>query len=287
MDQDSPGQGRGSVGLPDVSVIIPTYRSAEVVRPCLQSIERQQGVATEVILVDRPSGDGLAEVAEEHGAVVVRSDSGRTEARNLGLQGSRGAFVLSLDADMRLQEGLLLECLQRISGGQDALVIPEETRGTGFWAECRRAERDSYKGNPFVESPRFFRRDILYAIGGYDPGLLFGEDMDVTLRLRKAGYRIGRTSRSLVHDEGDLDLAGQLRKRYSYSLSAPRFVRKHGRQSVGVFGPGRVAGPQMKALLDQPALIVAGVAVMKMLEYGVSTVGYLQGSFRCTGGQGT
>jgi len=53
-----------------VSVVIPTYNSANTIGTCLESIENQTYEDIEIIVVDNFSTDETAEIAKEYGVLV-------------------------------------------------------------------------------------------------------------------------------------------------------------------------------------------------------------------------
>ncbi len=73
----------------------------ELLPHCLASV---QGAVDEVIVVDTGSTDRSAEIAQQHGAVVVRFEwcDDFAAARNAGLERASGDWILFLDADEAL-----------------------------------------------------------------------------------------------------------------------------------------------------------------------------------------
>jgi GT2 family glycosyltransferase len=107
---------------PEVSVIIVSYNTRELLRECIESILCEQGErpAVEVIVVDNASADGSAAmVAERFPQVrlIANADNrGFGAACNQGLEVARGRYALILNADIRAQPG----ALQRLVGFMDA-----------------------------------------------------------------------------------------------------------------------------------------------------------------------
>jgi GT2 family glycosyltransferase len=107
---------------PDVSVIIVSYNTRELLRECIESIlcEQGDGLAVEVIVVDNASADGSAAmVAERFPQVrlIANPDNrGFGAACNQGLEVAQGRYALILNADIRAQPG----ALQRLVGFMDA-----------------------------------------------------------------------------------------------------------------------------------------------------------------------
>ena len=92
-----------------------------VLGECLRSL---QGLADEVVIVDTGSGDRSVAIAEQHGARVLHRpwDGDFAAPRNLGLEHTRGEWVLYIDADERLAPLERAE-LQRALGGSAAAAL--------------------------------------------------------------------------------------------------------------------------------------------------------------------
>ena len=184
-----------------ITIVIPTYKSRSTLARCLASIGHQTQSPKAVIVVDRYSRDGTAELARADHAKVIEVEVNRSRARNIGLEKSSSAGVLFVDSDMILPPSLMKECEAGLIK-HHALIIPEISVGRGFWAECKAAERKTYIRNEMIEAARCFRTDALLSIGGYDPRLEAGEDWDLQIRAKAAGLSFGRTSTVIEHDEG-------------------------------------------------------------------------------------
>ena len=87
---------------PDVSVIIPAYNCAGLVRASLDSALSQRGVTLEVIVVDDGSTDDTVGIVESYGEPVRcirQSNQGAYVARNRAAAAARGDWLAFLDAD--------------------------------------------------------------------------------------------------------------------------------------------------------------------------------------------
>jgi glycosyltransferase involved in cell wall biosynthesis len=96
--------------LPTISVVIPTYNRAQLVKHAIESILSQQLIDCELIVVDDGSTDNTLAVLEEYGdqiRVIHQANQGVAAARNLGVQSARGEYVWFLDSDDRLLPGAL------------------------------------------------------------------------------------------------------------------------------------------------------------------------------------
>ncbi len=85
---------------PFFSIIIPTFSEGSYLRETLESIKRQKFQDYEIIVSDFNSVDGTIQIAKEYGATVLNSTkAGASYARNFGALGSKGKFLVFLDAD--------------------------------------------------------------------------------------------------------------------------------------------------------------------------------------------
>lgn len=93
----------------DLSVIIVNWKVKDLLRQCLASVYRQQGVSFEVFVVDNDSRDGSVEmvVKEFPEATVIANNRnlGFAAANNQAIQQSQGEFVLLLNPDTDCSDG--------------------------------------------------------------------------------------------------------------------------------------------------------------------------------------
>ncbi|MCU1399515.1 MAG: glycosyltransferase family 2 protein, partial [Acidimicrobiales bacterium] len=81
--------------------VVPAYNESVLLPACLRSLAQQDFTgAFEVIVVDNGSTDLTAEVARQHGAiVVVEPVRGVCSARQTGTESATGEIIVSTDAD--------------------------------------------------------------------------------------------------------------------------------------------------------------------------------------------
>lgn len=97
---------------PDLSVIIVSYNTRDLLRECLQSLRSSGGsVSWEVIVVDNASSDGSAEMVRAEFpevCLIANSDNrGFGAGCNQGLVRATGRYALLLNADIRATEGAI------------------------------------------------------------------------------------------------------------------------------------------------------------------------------------
>jgi glycosyltransferase involved in cell wall biosynthesis len=87
---------------PLVSVIIPTYNSADYIEEALESVFEQTFQDFEIIVIDDGSTDGTGEILKKYGERVkylFQENGGPASARNRGIRIARGEYIAFLDAD--------------------------------------------------------------------------------------------------------------------------------------------------------------------------------------------
>ncbi len=265
----------------NVSAIVATKNSARTLRALLESLRAQSLPGLEVIVVDNHSADGTDRIAHELADVVITAGPERSAQRNVGIRAAKGTYVCVLDADMRLEPGVLQSAFELAEKGAEAVTLPERSFGRGFWARVKEAERRAYEADESTCAARFFRRDTAIAAGLYDETLTGPEDWDLSMRI--LGVRKMLFAQGLVHhDEGEPKLFELFKKRRYYGAGYKRFIKKHGWAAAKKFSPGR-----RSLLLETPRLIrdpilFAGVITLKATE----AAGVLTGMVLGPGGGG-
>jgi glycosyltransferase involved in cell wall biosynthesis len=258
-----------------VSAVVTTRNSADTLADCLASIRRQSHEDVELVVVDNASTDDTKRVAERFADVVLDAGPERSAQRNRGVAASSGEYVLVVDADMILGPDVVAQCVAVArEEGAVAIVIPERSIGSGFWARAKALERSCYLGDASIEAPRFFTREVFDRYGGYDEELTGPEDWDLPARMRER-ERGGRIEELILHQEGNLRLLPLLRKKYYYGKSAYRYARRHPELARRQFVPLRGAFVRnWRTLARQPALSLAMLG-MKGAELAAGGLGML------------
>jgi glycosyltransferase involved in cell wall biosynthesis len=197
-EQDAPAS-------PRFSIVIPVYNDWTPLEQCLQSLAQQTNAPPfEVILVDDGSTDAAPEFIRSSSysyplSVIRQSHSGIPSARNQGIRASRGAVLLFIDADCRLQTNCLAalssaiehstqhDCFQlRLVGNCSNLVgRAEELRLITFQAHMLQTDGRIQYLNTAGFAMRRTRADI--DTGVFDPVALRAEDTLLLANLMQDG----------------------------------------------------------------------------------------------------
>jgi glycosyltransferase involved in cell wall biosynthesis len=263
-----------------VSVIVPTKNSAAFLDACLASIKAQTYSPIEIIVVDNFSTDDTQTIAKKYTDKVFAIGPERCTQRNHGAAQAAGAYIVFIDSDMTLSPTVIAECAEKMSDESiKGIIIPEESFGEGFWAQCKKLERSFYSGIDAIEAARFFRKTDFDAVGGYNEALVSGEDWDLSDRIEMRGP-LERVHNLIYHNEGRISLTKTLQKKYYYSKKAGSYLTQS--QSIptaqkrrqGVVGRYHLFLSKPKKLFANP-LIGAGMLFMKTCEFAFGGFGIL------------
>ncbi len=263
--------------MPLVSVIVPTKNSAPTLRACLQSIADQTYDRIELIVVDNHSTDDTLDIAKQFTKNVYTKGPERSAQRNFAATQASGDYIAFIDSDMELLPDVIAECVACVDDDTQAVIIPEQSFGTGYWAQCKRLERSFYNGRDDIEAARFFAKDVFTQIGGYNADMVSGEDWDLSSRARKI-TNAARTSAHIRHNEGHLRLGKTLQKKYYYAGLARTYLSANvsGSKLTSQQGPLQ----RYKLFLSHPVRLMrnpflgVGVLFMKTAEYAAGAAGY-------------
>ncbi len=261
---------------PLVSVIVTTRNNQATLDACLHSIAAQTYKPIELIVVDNQSTDDTKTIARRYTHHVFDKGPERSAQRNFAVRQASGDYVLIIDSDMELGWFVVEACVEQIQDtpGVSALIIPEESFGRGFWAQCKRLERSFYVGVDGIEAARFFDKKLYDRLGGYDEQITGGEDWDLTDRI---GHQtaIGRIDEYIMHNEGRISLRSALKKRLYYNkgfmqyyTSAPK------RPASSVLRYYKLYFSRPARLLKNP-LYGLGMLYMKTCEFGTGALSML------------
>lgn len=244
---DTPPAGRFAGAEPLVSVIIAGRNPGRAILSCIQSALEGNYRNVEVIYSDDYSTDdsvALARTFERSGRVRVFENTahlGKQINLNIALTMARGEFIYQLDSDSQLEKDTIRKMLPYFNDGRVGAVCsrirPSNVSATILtrfqsieyalmfgMVQLWRAPLGAIVIVPGMGG--MFRTAALRALGGYDPGL--GEDTDITLRLRKAGWRLAFALQAGITTTVPTTLARLLNQRARWSRNMVKIrLRKH------------------------------------------------------------
>jgi glycosyltransferase involved in cell wall biosynthesis len=235
----------------------------------LGSVAGQTYPNIETIVVDSESTDQTLSIARRHGARILSTTSERAGAKNLGASSAQGEYLLFIDADMVLEATVVQECVDLCKTDRRiaAVVIPERSVGRSFWVKVRDFERSFYAGTD-VESARFFRRELVERVHGFDQSVVLFEESTLPQRIEKLGLETrARTKSNILHYEYDFRLAYWLSKKYYYGRTMRHYATRYSyaRRQINPHQRSRLFLRRSSQFAGSPVLAL-GVIILKTLE---------------------
>lgn len=223
---------------PTYSVIVPVYNRPDEVADLLRSLSLQTCRDFEVVLVEDgstiPSKEAIEKYAPELPSLQYfqKSNEGRSIARNYGIDRSRGRWLIFFDSDCVIPADYFatltaalkdapLDCF----GGPDAAdeSFTDVQKAINFAMTSFITTGGIRGGKVSLEkfTPRSFNmgytREVYDRVGGFRE--MFSEDIDMSMRIRQAGFRIGLVREAAVYHKRRVSFRKFLRQVYVFGMS--------------------------------------------------------------------
>lgn len=168
--------------MPEISVIVPVYNTAQYLPRCIESILSQSFADFELLLIDDGSTDGSGAICDGYATkdsrirVFHKENGGVSSARNLGLKEAKGEWVCFVDSDDELLAGGLQTMVDGISDEVDMVMA-------GYYeleGEMLQKDTTSFGGNGIIDRNKallmmYPSLDLPYM--GYPWGKLFKRNL--------------------------------------------------------------------------------------------------------------
>ena len=252
------------------SFIIPVYNRPDEVDELLDSLTRQTLRDFEVVVVEDGSAIPCREVVSKYaGRLTVhyynKENSGPGQTRNYGVERAKGEYMLILDSDCILPEDYLEEVEAELRAKKaDAFGGPD--RAHRSFTDVQKAI--NYAMTSFFTTggirggkkkldkfyPRSFnmgiRKDVYQALGGFSK-MRFGEDIDFSIRIFKAGYACRLFPKAWVWHKRRTDLKKFFKQVHNSGIARINLYKKY---------------PESLKLVHMlPAVFTLGVFVLMLL----------------------
>ena len=189
------------------SIIVPVYNRPEEVADLLQSLKAQTDKGFEIILVE--DGSTIPALPEGYDASPLRlkyykkSNEGRSIARNYGIEHADGDFFIFVDSDCILPPDYIAKLRKSMEenptdcfGGPDAAhdSFTDTQKAINYAMTAFLTTGGIRGGKVSMEkfTPRTFNmgfaRKVYEKVGGFRE--MFSEDIDMSTRIRLAGFSI-------------------------------------------------------------------------------------------------
>ena len=209
--------------MPKYSVIVPVYNRIDEVDDLLSSLTRQTMTDFEVIIVEDGSTVPCRETVEKYAGKLdvhyyFKDNEGRSIARNYGIKRSKGDYLIFFDSDcvippdyFAILDARLTETPLDAFGGPDAAheSFTPTQKAISFAMTSFLTTGGIRGGKIQMEKfvPRSFNmgysREVYDRVGGFRE--MFSEDIDMSTRIRQAGFSIGLIRDAAVYHKRRID----------------------------------------------------------------------------------
>jgi GT2 family glycosyltransferase len=206
-----------------IAVVVIGRNEGDRLLGCLASVP---SLVTRVIYVDSGSTDGSVAAAQAAGADIVQLDTAvpftAARARNAGFaalaDGTRVDLVQFVDGDCAIQPGWVAAARDFLVQVPQAAVVCGRRRerhpDASVYNRLCDTEWDTPVGNTLAcGGDAMMRATVLDGVCGFDPTLIAGEEPELCLRIRKAGWQVWRIDHEMTLHDAAMTRFGQWWKR--------------------------------------------------------------------------
>ncbi len=257
------------------SVIVPVYNRIDEVEDLMRSLSEQTCKDFEVIIVEDGSTEPCRDTVEKWAARGVdakyyfKSNEGRSIARNYGLERASGDYFIFFDSDCMIPADYFATLTRSLAerpldcfGGPDAAhdSFSDTQKAINYSMTSFLTTGGIRGGKVQMEKfvPRTFNmgysRRVWEKVGGFRE--MFSEDIDMSTRVRQAGFSIGLIREAFVYHKRRIDFRKFFRQVHVFGMS---------RITLKLLYPG-----SLKLVHTLPAIAVIIGVILLVLAVAVS-----------------
>ena len=177
-----------------VRVVVPVFNGVQFIGEALGSLQREQEIEAEIIVVDDGSTDGsvsaVRALAEQDPRirVITGEHRGVSATRNIGVRAATGDYITFLDCDDMCPPGRIVRQLRKLTSHPRVVAVIGET----LWFEALTPDFSPASGTRHARTlcvtlhSALFDRSVFEIYGFFDETLELCEDLDFFLRLSEA-----------------------------------------------------------------------------------------------------
>lgn len=237
------------------SIIIPTYKRKSSLLRLLNSLTKELKRDTEIIVVEQVFNNGkeiigLARKNSLDLKYFLLKEASTSKAKNFGATKAKGNFLLFLDDDVIVKPGLIENHLKNFKEPKiGAIAGRVVTQGQPIEENRKDVGRITFFGRftdgfsstikqeveTVIGCNACFKKDVFEKIGGFDEqftGNAMREESDLSLRVKKAGYKIIFEPKAVVlhlreKTGGNRKTEGRMKWYFDFFSNETYFFLKH------------------------------------------------------------
>ena len=231
---------------PAVTVLIPAYNERPVIAGTVRSVLANDYAGLEVVVVDDGSTDGTGDEverlfgAEPRVRLLRQTNAGKAAALNRGLAAARGEVLVCFDADTQIAPNGIALIVRHFADPAIGAVAGNVKVGNRVnlltrwqsieYITSQNLDRRAYaRLNAITVVPGAvgaWRKSAVVAAGGYLNDTM-AEDMELTYRIRRAGWRITADTETLGYTEAPSTVRAFFAQRFRWAYGTLQCLWKH------------------------------------------------------------
>jgi cellulose synthase/poly-beta-1,6-N-acetylglucosamine synthase-like glycosyltransferase len=231
---------------PFISVIVPAYNEEQVVESTIRSLLDSNYPRFEIIVVDDGSTDRTSDLVRERFAtnalvqLFTVANAGKSAALNFGLRHAKGEIIVALDADTQFPPETIRALARRFVDRSIGAVAGNAKVGNRInivtrWQALEYITSQNMDRRAFASlncitvvpgAVGAWRRELIERCGGFSHDTL-AEDQDLTLQIRKLGYKIGYEESAIAWTEAPDRLGTLAKQRFRWAYGTLQCLWKH------------------------------------------------------------
>lgn len=231
-----------------MSIIIPAHNEEPYIKECLESVTKAEFKGTkEIVVVDDGSIDSTSKIVtdfinknKQHNIrLIISKHSGKSASINKALKVSTGDLIAIVDADSIIYEDALEEMAKdmsrrKVGAACGVIKVKNRSKHILMWIHIEQLYNSLMRSifskvNANVTTPgplSMYRRKALERIGGFSTEG-FSEDIDITVRLIRAGYKVVFSEKSHAETNMPHDRIGFWRQRTRFAKGMINVLKRH------------------------------------------------------------
>lgn len=248
------------------SIIVPVYNRPKEVQELLESLSQQTSKNFEAVIVEDGSTVKCDNIVEEYKDKIqikyfFKPNSGRSLTRNYGMERAAGDYLVFFDSDCiippqyfetvtRELESNYTDCYGGPDRAHESFTTLQKAISHSMTSFLTTGGIRGGKKGLEKFTPRTFNmgfsKEVYQRVGGFKD--MFGEDIDLSLRIREAGFTTRLLTDAYVYHKRRVSLKSFFRQ-----------VNTFGRARIDLY---RQHNSSMKLVHMLPAMFVVGVCFL-------------------------
>lgn len=228
---------------PRISIITPTYKRAEFLEQAIRSVLLQGYPNLQYIVIDGGSTDGSVDIIKKYEPWIAywvsESDRGQSHALNKGLNHADGELLAWINSDDFYQPGALYAIAEAYVGDPSLGLIFGDARSLDICGNVTGKPNSPTQldyptllknwGPTWILQPTsFFSKKAWQQCGPIDESLHYAMDMDLILKIAKAGFQLKRIDTLIAHVISHPDAKTTAMREYLVVENAFILLSRHG-----------------------------------------------------------